>query len=322
MSRHRISVVLPVYNGAGWIEECVRSLLRQSVPAHEIIVVNDGSTDATAAVLAGLPVRVVELRANRGRASARNAGWQTALGDLVVFAEDDGYYPERYLELLAAPFDDAGVAGAMGPYRVHRATTFVARCRDAERAIHFSRFTPYSAWAYRTADLRRVGGFDEDLEIAEDIDLGRRIQERCGRLVCVPGAIWYHREPTSLRAFLRRRFRAGAGALLHKLRTRRGLVPARAVALLVALPALAVATAAAAAARVEWAPAVAAAVLPLLPPLARGRFLLGAPRAGVSPLLTFAWTYLELAGWAAAFAGSMWALMAGPARVQRRLRGR
>jgi hypothetical protein len=317
----RITVVLPVHNGEAWIRECVGSLARQTSPAHEIIVVDDGSADGTADAVRDLPVRLISLDSNRGRASARNAGLEAATGELIVFAEDDGLYPPHYLERLTSPFADPAIAGAIGPYRVLRPDTWITRCRDAERAIHFANYSPFTAWAYRTADVRRLGGFDQRLEVAEDVDLGRRVARECGRIAWVPGALWYHREPAGLWRFLRRRFRAGAGSLLDRMRPGRPLVPRRAMAALLAVPAAGALTAFTAG-DVVWAPAAGLALLPLLPPVLRARFVAGAREAGVRTSHAIGWTYLELAGWAAAAAGSVWALALGPARVHQRLRGR
>jgi hypothetical protein len=204
---------------------------------------------------------------------------------------------------------------------VYRPDTWITRCRDAERAIHFMRYSPFTAWAYRTADVRRVGGFDERLEVAEDVDLGRRVAAGCGRIAWVPGALWYHREPAGLWRFLRRRFRAGAGSMLDRMRPGRPLVPRRAMTALLALPAAGALTAFTAG-NVVWLPAAGLALLPLLPPLLRARFVASARIAGVRTAHAIGWTWLEFAGWTAAAAGSLWALALGPARVHRRLRGR
>src|SRR5438093_1209181 len=88
-----ISVVVPTYNQADLLRENLRSLVDQTLPkdSYEIVVVDDGSTDHTAAVLrefAG-PVRTVQLPANRGRMAARNEGIRHALGRLVTFVDSD-----------------------------------------------------------------------------------------------------------------------------------------------------------------------------------------------------------------------------------------
>jgi glycosyltransferase involved in cell wall biosynthesis len=317
-----VSVVLPVHNGERWIRTCVESLLDQTRPAHEIIVVDDASTDETLARLDGLPVRIVPLPANRGRAGARNAGLGVVLGEIVVFAEDDGVYTPAYLERVTAPFVDDAVAGSMGPYRVYRPESFIQRCRDTERLVHYSNYEPWTGWAYRAADVRSLGGFDETLESAEDVDLGRRIRVEFGRIAYVPDALWYHREPAHLGTFLRRRYRAGAGNVFYRKRTGRPIAPARAVLVLVALLLGLVAAAVGArfaGARI-WLPALA--ILAIAPLALRARFIARAKRLDAHLTTAIGWVYMEIAGSSAAAIGSLHAIVRGPARIQRSLRGR
>ncbi|MBP0574419.1 glycosyltransferase family 2 protein, partial [Mycobacterium tuberculosis] len=91
--------VIPCYNGAAFVEKAVRSVLAQTYRALECIVVDDASTDASPAILAGLAaadarVRVLRQPQNGGAARARNAGFDAATGDWVtVLDADDQYAP-------------------------------------------------------------------------------------------------------------------------------------------------------------------------------------------------------------------------------------
>ncbi len=100
------SVVIAVYNGARTLRRAIDSILAQTYPAREIIVVDDGSTDASFEIAAsyGPPVRLLR-QENRGAALARNTGVQAASGNWVAFLDaDDYYYPQR-LELAAAALE-------------------------------------------------------------------------------------------------------------------------------------------------------------------------------------------------------------------------
>jgi glycosyltransferase involved in cell wall biosynthesis len=101
-----ISVIIPVYNGERFLAEAIRSVLDQTLPPDEVIVVDDGSTDGSAA-LAGQVAGVLVLRQpNRGVAAALNLGISHARGDLLGFLDaDDRWRPdklERQVEVLRA----------------------------------------------------------------------------------------------------------------------------------------------------------------------------------------------------------------------------
>jgi glycosyltransferase involved in cell wall biosynthesis len=96
-----ISVIIPTYNRAAFVVDAVASALTQTAPAREIIVIDDGSTDQTAAALAPYSSRIQYVhRENRGKAAARNAGIKMASSDWVAFLDsDDVWYPE-WIEIV------------------------------------------------------------------------------------------------------------------------------------------------------------------------------------------------------------------------------
>jgi glycosyltransferase involved in cell wall biosynthesis len=109
----RISVLIACYNAEAYVAEAIQSVLNQTSPAHEIIVIDDGSTDGTADVLAGFSRRTVVLRqSNQGVAAALNAGITHATGDAIAFLDaDDLWTPGKLAlqrdRLSAAPELDA-----------------------------------------------------------------------------------------------------------------------------------------------------------------------------------------------------------------------
>jgi glycosyltransferase involved in cell wall biosynthesis len=90
----KVSAIIPVYNGGKFIAATLESVLGQSYPLHEVIVVDDGSTDASPAILRSYGGRVRVFRqTNQGVAAARNAGLRQASGDLIAFIDQDDLWP-------------------------------------------------------------------------------------------------------------------------------------------------------------------------------------------------------------------------------------
>jgi glycosyltransferase involved in cell wall biosynthesis len=316
----QVSVVVPVHNGARFIGDCVTSLTRQTHGSYEVIVVDDGSTDDTAAVASRGGVAVVRIP-HSGRAAARNAGLRRARGQTIVFAEDDGVYPPSYLVTLVEGMVKHQAAAAIGPYYVHEPITYVQKCRDLERRVHFLHYTPFSAWAYDSTALEAVGGYDENCEIVEDVDLGRRFLAAGHRIAYVPEAVWYHREPARLAAFIRRRYRAGKARVTFRMRYGLGIIPWRpfALAAIAAFPVVLV---------LLWGRRSVltwAALLVLLlasPSVAGARFLRHARSVRGSWWHAIGWCYLQALGWVAAGLGSLNGMVKTNAALKSELMGR
>ncbi|MBI4432529.1 MAG: glycosyltransferase [Candidatus Omnitrophica bacterium] len=94
----KISVIIPVYNGEGFISDAIESVMRQEYRAHEIIVVDDGSTDETLSELDAYEGKIIRMRMrNAGVSAARNAGMRKATGDYVAFLDHDDIWFEARL---------------------------------------------------------------------------------------------------------------------------------------------------------------------------------------------------------------------------------
>jgi GT2 family glycosyltransferase len=102
----RVSVVIPTYNRARYLGEAVESVMAQTYTDWELIVVDDGSVDDTAAVLAGYGGRVTTVRQPHvGASAARNAGLAVARGELISFLDSDDLFLPHNLEVLVARLD-------------------------------------------------------------------------------------------------------------------------------------------------------------------------------------------------------------------------
>jgi glycosyltransferase involved in cell wall biosynthesis len=201
----KFSVVIPTYNRAATLRQTLTALMAQDYPDYEIIVVDDGSTDDTRAMIAReFPQVRYIYQQNRGPAAARNRGIAHARGEIIAFTDDDCVPPRDWLARLADGYarypDVVGVGGYLeAPDEVlqraplARYERFIARrvFRVSEREYVGGFECPAGGTnniAYRRAILERVGGFDEAFPYAagEDADLKWRICQLGARLLYVP----------------------------------------------------------------------------------------------------------------------------------------
>jgi len=218
MQNPDFSVVVPAYQAAGIIAACVTALAQQTVSRdrYEVLVVDDGSTDGTAAAARAAGADLVLTIVHQGPAGARNAGIAAARGALVLFTDADCIPAPDWMEQLIAPFADSRVMGAKGTYRTRQHAP-IARLVQREFEIRYERmarlpqidFVDTYAAAYRRALLLQSGGFDTVFPSAEDVELSFRLARAGNRLVFVPEAWVWHHHPTGLRAYLIRKGQYG-----------------------------------------------------------------------------------------------------------------
>jgi cellulose synthase/poly-beta-1,6-N-acetylglucosamine synthase-like glycosyltransferase len=224
----RVTIVIPAYNCAGVLGDCLHSLFAQTYPRdrYDIVVVDDGSTDGTETLARecagswGGRVTVVS-KANGGPASARNAGIRQATGDIVAFTDADCVAAADWLEGLVRRFAEAPeVAGIGGPLRnVATADHWVSRYL---LAVEFYRhrmrngrvdYLVTANAAFRRSALTAVGGFTErDRAWAEDADLCFRLVQSGYTLLLAPqGSVTHVGVLSSVRRFVRELYRYGFG---------------------------------------------------------------------------------------------------------------
>jgi glycosyltransferase involved in cell wall biosynthesis len=125
------SVIIPTYNRAPFVTEAVESVLRQSVPAYEIIVVDDGSTDNTREALESYNGRIrCHRQENRGVSAARNVGIHQAAGEWIAFLDSDDLWKEEYLSTQRKNIHEV-------PHAVAHVTNAVTVFADGKRSDHF-----------------------------------------------------------------------------------------------------------------------------------------------------------------------------------------
>lgn len=218
--RSRVSIVIPTWNGSAVLRACLRTLAAQTCSDFETIVVDNGSTDGTRAMLAAeFPAaRCVPLAENRGFAAATNIGLRAATGDVLICLNNDVECAADFVAALIAPLDtmpdvgfvaakmlnahrpelidSAGDAMSLVPWNIGRGAPDAPAFNQPRELLSACA----GAAAYRRELFDAVGYFDEGyFAFFEDVDLGIRAQLRGFRC-------WY--EP---RAVVRHRFSSTAG---------------------------------------------------------------------------------------------------------------
>lgn len=188
----KVSIAIPAYNEERRIVECVRSVQEQRLPFdHEIIVVNNASTDATAAIAGALGVVVVD-EPRKGLANARQAGLTAATGDVLVYVDADTHLPPGWIEAVVAAIEaDDGVAGVSCGFRFYDGRPLEnlgnvvfqrvvsPTANRILRRLHRPEIVIGSAFAVRTEALRRAGGIDLDFQFyGEDTALAYRLHSQ------------------------------------------------------------------------------------------------------------------------------------------------
>jgi glycosyltransferase involved in cell wall biosynthesis len=195
-----VSIVIPAYNEERTIRACVVAALEQTVPADEIVVVNNKSTDATAKMLKALktefpdaPLVIVDQNDVQGITATRNAGFNAATGEVIGRIDADSILEPEWVAVVKRIFTDPTVGAATGPmiYYDMPLRRFGARADDnMRRALlkltkeyHFVFGSNMAIRATAWHDIRDHVCNDADKEMHEDLDLGIHLFDRGHKIV-------------------------------------------------------------------------------------------------------------------------------------------
>ncbi|WP_230394140.1 glycosyltransferase 87 family protein [Plantactinospora alkalitolerans] len=180
----RVSVVIPNYNKEKTLRACLTAVYAQTLPPAEVIVVDDASTDRSRQIAAGFPCTLLAFPANRGVSAARNAGAARATGEVLFFVDSDiALAPDALAAAVGALREHPRCGVVQGIYDLHPLfadgpvesykTLFEHYWR--RRAVGVTSSTMFALTAVPRPVFDAVGGFDERLRDAEDVEFGTRL---------------------------------------------------------------------------------------------------------------------------------------------------
>jgi glycosyltransferase involved in cell wall biosynthesis len=195
--RQSTSVVIPVRNGAQFIEEAIASALPQLASDDEVLVVDDASTDGSRGIVGAIADRRIQILNGPGRgvSSARNIGMAAARGQFIAFLDCDDLWPAtRHQTLLEAFVKNPEVDCVIGRIRlqIEEGAILIPALENMDGRLE--PMLSMNTALYRRRILDRVGLFDETLNFSEDTDYLLRLQECNYRyLLCDTDALIYRR---------------------------------------------------------------------------------------------------------------------------------
>ncbi len=222
-----VTILVPAYNEAKVISKTITSLLASDYRGDiRILVIDDGSTDATSAeVLAFRDPRVrLVVKKNAGKARALQLGVTLAETEFLVFVDADTQFEKQALRLLVSSCQDPKVGAVSGHARVGNLGSFLARCQDLEYICGFNLDRrAYAVWncitvapgaisMVRKSAIIAAGGFSHET-LAEDTDLTLAIHKSGYRVEYQPAAIAHTEAPETVSALASQRFRWAYGTL-------------------------------------------------------------------------------------------------------------
>lgn len=200
----KVSVIIPTFNEESVIENCINSLLKQSLKDYEVIVVDDGSTDNALQILEKIESIKVLKQNHNGPGSARNLGAENAQGEILVFVDADMEFDENFLKKLIEPIGKNEIIGTFSKeeYLLNKENVWarfwnINLGRKPEK-MHSDDY-PETQNVFRAilkSEFDKIRGFETIVGYTDDWSLSRKLGKTA---VNAPGAIFYHKNPESLK---------------------------------------------------------------------------------------------------------------------------
>ena len=223
-----ISIIIPARNEEQHIEQCLKSLASLDFPAdrYEVIVADNGSTDATVALAQQNRVRVVKLPEKKTISAVRNGGAVVAFGDILVFIDADCTVAADWLRQAERYFDRSDVACFGSSPIIPKKATWVEKTwfivRESHQQVFERKWQESTNMFIPKSIFDKAGGFNESLSTCEDVDLSYRLI-KFGKIISDSRIVAiHHRDPKNIKEFFFKEKWRGksnyAGLLQHGLK--------------------------------------------------------------------------------------------------------
>lgn len=242
MLPEKVSLYIPCFNAAETIRSCLEAVFKQSHPLEEVIVIDDGSTDKTAAIASGYPVRLIRHMHNKGLAAARNTAIKNIDSEFIASIDADCSPEPDWLAGLMSKFSLRKIAGVGGRLLESNTSTIC----DYWRSTHMKQywkdrkiFPPFlfgSNTVFRKKILIDIGLYNETFKNNyEDVDISKRIRKTGRLLTYEPKAVVHHLKKDDIFTLLngywnwniayyhRKRFYSNSKNFVYKLKDNLGL---------------------------------------------------------------------------------------------------
>jgi cellulose synthase/poly-beta-1,6-N-acetylglucosamine synthase-like glycosyltransferase len=214
----KLSIIVPAHNEEQYIGKCLSSLLNQTYKDYEIIVVNDGSTDRTEAIVKDLQkkskkIKLISFKEGHSAAFARNRGAEKAKGGILVFIDADQFVKKDFLNRIAKNFENKKIGAITGKV-LGASKTFIGKCFAARKMVYWvtrqtkkqisNELPLFGILAIRKKIFSELGGYDENLFYLEDFIFLEKFRKKyLYSLLFDPSIITYHYDPADLNEFYR-----------------------------------------------------------------------------------------------------------------------
>ncbi len=226
-----VSIIVPAYNEEKNIKNVLEKIISFDYPKDkiEILVIDDGSTDNTASIAKGFPVKLINYGKNMGKIYALNTGIEKAKNNIIITIDADTEPKKDFLKRIVQPLKEDGVGAVSGIYKAKRhksknplkflleklqAVEYLGFCllRKQQEMLESVIVVPGSVAAYRKSALEKVGKFTDDT-IIEDYEITMRMHKAGYKVRCVKDALADVIAPRTLGALVRERTRWYRGGI-------------------------------------------------------------------------------------------------------------